>query len=110
MHDHHIPGFVQQFLLDEVHMGNLPCLLFQIGVVLNINAAVGDHGGHGLGGVRIAPGHRDGNIGPFHFCHSLLLSFDYYTRFCYTWQIERSFPWNCVFWTVTPRWACIHSR
>ena len=66
MYDDHVPGFVQQFLLDQVYMGDLPRLLFQVAVILNINAAVGHHGGNSLGRIGVALGNGNADVGPFH--------------------------------------------
>ena len=66
VYDDHVPGFVQQFLLDQVYMGDLPRLLFQVAVILNINAAVGHHGGDSLGRIGVALGNGNADVGPFH--------------------------------------------
>ena len=64
--DDHVPGLFQQFGLDQVHMGDLGHLLFQVAVVFNINAAFGDHGRGGFGLLGVPVGHRQPDIGPFH--------------------------------------------
>ena len=61
-----VAGLIQQLLLNEIHMGDLSHLLLNVTVVFNINAALGDHGGHGLGVVGIGFGHGQANISPFH--------------------------------------------
>ena len=66
MDDDLVAGLIQQLLLNEIHMGDLSHLLLNVTVVFNINAALGDHGGHGLGVVGIGFGHGQANISPFH--------------------------------------------
>ena len=66
VHLYNIARLIQQVLLDQVHMGDLPCLLFQVAVVLNINAAVGYHGSNRFGGFGILLRYGNLDIGPFH--------------------------------------------
>ena len=64
--DHGITGLVQQLLFDQIHMGNLGYLLLDVAVILDIDAAFGDHGGNSLGIVGIGLGHGQADICPFH--------------------------------------------
>ena len=64
--DDGVPGLVQQLLLDEVHVGDLLHLFLDVAVVFDINAALRDHGGHGLGGLGVGFGYGQANISPFH--------------------------------------------
>ena len=64
--DHGITGLVQQLLFDQIHMGDLGHLLLDVAVILDIDAAFGDHGGNGLGVVGIGLGHGQADISPFH--------------------------------------------
>ena len=66
MDDDGVPGLVQQLLLDEVHVGDLLHLLLDVAVVFDINAALRDHGGHGLCGLGVGFGYGQANISPFH--------------------------------------------
>ena len=66
MHDHGVAVFFQQLLLDQVNVGNGLHLFFQVAVILDINAAVGDHGGNGFCRVGIGLFYSDADIGPFH--------------------------------------------
>ena len=66
MDDDGVAGLVQQFLLDQVHMGDLGYLLLDVAVILNIDAALGDHGGNGFGIFGVGLGHGQADIGPFH--------------------------------------------
>ena len=66
VHRHMGAVLVQKVLLDEVHMGNALHLLFQVGIVLDVNAAAGHPGGDGLGGVRLGFGNGDLDVGPLH--------------------------------------------
>ena len=61
-----VTRFVQQVLFNQVNVGDLPRLLLQVAVVLNINAAVGDHRCDGLGSVGVALGDGDADVSPFH--------------------------------------------
>ncbi len=84
MDDHSVAGLVQQLLLDQIHMGDLGHLLLDVAVILDIDAAFGDHGGNGLGVVGIGLGHGQADISPFHKRTSLGLVFSIYkysTRF-----------------------------
>ena len=73
VYDDHIAGLIEQLLLDKVNMRDLPRLLFQIAVILDINAAVGDHRSDGLGRVGVALGNGDADVSPFHVGGSLFL-------------------------------------
>ena len=73
MYDDHIAGLIEQLLLDKVNMRDLPRLLFQIAVILDINAAVGDHRSDGLGRVGVALGNGDADVSPFHMGGSLFI-------------------------------------
>ena len=73
MHNDDITRFIQQVLLDEVDVRDLPRLLFQITVILDINAAVGDHRRDGLGRVRVALCDGNADVSPFHVGGSLFL-------------------------------------
>ena len=61
-----VAGLVQQLLLDQIHMGDLGHLLLDVAVILDIDAAFGDHGGNGLGVVGIGLGNGQADISPFH--------------------------------------------
>ena len=73
MYDDHIAGLIEQLLLNKVNMRDLPRLLLQIAVILDINAAVGDHRSDGLGRVGVALGNGDADVSPFHVGGSLFL-------------------------------------
>ena len=66
MDDDHVPGLFQQLGLDQVHVGDLRHLLFDVAVIFNINTALGDHGRGGLGLLGILLCHRQADVGPFH--------------------------------------------
>ena len=57
---------LQQLLLDEVYVGDLLHLLFDVAVVFDIDAALRDHGGHSLSGLGVGFGYGQANISPFH--------------------------------------------
>ncbi len=66
MDDDLIAGLIQQLLLNEIHMGDLSYLLLDVAVILDVDAALGDHGGNGFGVFSISLGHGQADIGPFH--------------------------------------------
>ena len=66
MDDDGVAGLIQQFLLDQVHMGDLGHLLLNVAVVFDIDAALGDHGRNGFGVVGVGLGHGQADVGPFH--------------------------------------------
>jgi len=66
MDNHGVAGLVQQLLLDEVNVGDLLHLLLNVAVVFDINAALRNHGGHGLGGLGVGFGYGQANVSPFH--------------------------------------------
>ena len=56
------------------HMGDLGHLLLDVAVILDVDAALCDQGGNGLGVFGISLGHGQADIGPFHSTSLLFVS------------------------------------
>ena len=57
---------IEQQVAEIAHVDLIEQELLDVAVILDIDAAFGDHGGNGLGVVGIGLGHGQADISPFH--------------------------------------------